>query len=89
MYKLQTEIVEQTYHVYYCKVSHSGYHFLSCIYLFVEAGTRKSKQPDILEVVGSFVQPKGFPRQLNAADCERLFSAKEYIEACKWSDEEL
>ncbi|KAH0565854.1 hypothetical protein GP486_000751 [Trichoglossum hirsutum] len=91
-WRLPTEIVEQHYHTYnmgYGKVSHSGYHFLDCIYQFVKAGMSDDKRPDMAEVISSFVQPNGFLTQLNSGDYSRLFGAEKYAAVCKYSDEDL
>jgi hypothetical protein len=73
----------------YGKVSHSGYHFLDCIYQFVKAGMSDDKRPDMAEVVSSFVQPNGFLNQLNSSDYSHIFGAENYAAVCKYSDEDL
>ncbi|KAL4726682.1 hypothetical protein ACLX1H_005570 [Fusarium chlamydosporum] len=80
-WRLPSEIVEQDYHTYnrgYGKVSHSGYHSIDCIYLFMRSGMSDEKYPDRVEVVSSFIQPPGFLFQVNENDYKNLFGEHAY-----------
>lgn len=91
-WRLPSEIVQQDYHTYnrgYGKVSHSGYHSIDCVYLFMRAGMGDKKCPDRVEVVSSFVQTAGFFFQLNEDDYKNLFGEQAYDAASAFTTKEL
>lgn len=92
MWRLPSEIVDQTYHPFldgYGKVSHSGYHFLDCVYRFMKAGWNAKKRPDQIEVVSAFLMPTGVIKTFNHEDHQHTFGTEEYDGVCRYSDEEL
>lgn len=91
-FRLPIEVVHQDYHTYkqgYGKVSHSGYHIIDIACEFAKAGFIPSKRPDEVEVISSFILPRGFFRMMGEADYQKLFGKKEYSAACSLSEQEL
>ena len=73
------EIISETYHGYNLgngKCSHSGYHYFDAIYNFYKAGKIKDKTADHAEIYTSFLQPRGFIKQINQNDYKSWFGDK-------------
>lgn len=90
-WRLPSEIVKQDYHPYnsgYGKASHSGYHIFDAIYNFYKVSKLTGKIANSMEVFSSFVQPRGFLKQLSEKDYEFFFGDK-YKLVQTYSDEEL
>lgn len=90
-WRLPAEIVTQTYHPYcqgYGKASHSGYHIFDMMYRLYSASGTHSKLADTMEIVSSFVQPRGFIKQITEADYAHLFG-ENYAQVNPWSDRAL
>ncbi|KEQ78402.1 hypothetical protein M438DRAFT_378920 [Aureobasidium pullulans EXF-150] len=91
-FRLPLETLEQRYHTYskgYGKVSHSGYHILDLTCCFAKAGIIPKKSPDSIDVISSFISPKGFFRQLREEDYQNLFGVAEYQSVCTESEQDL
>jgi hypothetical protein len=87
-WRLPLEMVTQSHHSYFDghgKVSHSGYHFLDGVARFWRAGEASGKAADAMEVISSFVRPRGLLRQMGRGDYMRIFG-KEYAEVCGEDD---
>jgi hypothetical protein len=64
-------VIQQDYHTYkqgYGKVSHSGYHIIDMLCEFAKAGLVQTKRPDEVEVISSFILPRGFFKMVTASD---------------------
>ena len=83
------EILNETYHGYNLgngKCSHSGYHYFDTIYNFYKSGKIEGKKADYAEVYTSFLQPKGFIKQITQEDYKSWFG-DEYKQ--NFTDKEL
>lgn len=90
-WRLPNEMVDQLYHPYcqgYGKCSHSGYHIFDIASQFYKAGFVEGKQADAMELMSSFVQPRGFLKQFNEQDYARYFGA-DYAAVKKRDDNTL
>jgi len=91
-WRLPMEMLTQEHHSYHHghgKASHSGHHFLDCLWLFWRAGAKAAGvSADTLRVIASMVPAESHVIQIPKASYERLFGA-EYAGVCTLSDEEL
>jgi predicted dehydrogenase len=90
-WRLPNEIITQRYHPYsqgYGKCSHSGYHIFDIISQYYQAGYIKDKFADSIEVIASFVQPRGFIKQFNEKNYLNYFG-DDYLSEKKLTDKEL
>jgi len=90
-WRLPHEIITQNYHPYnagYGIVSHSGYHIIDISYFLYKLSMSSEKRPDRVEVFSSFLQPRGFIKQITRRDYINIFGDR-YIDYSPWSDEFL
>ena len=90
-FRLPIEVIQQDYHTYkqgYGKVSHSGYHIIDMACEFAKAGLVPSKRPDEVEIISSFILPRGFFRMMGEPDYQKLFGS-EYSSTCKLGEHDL
>ena len=90
-WRLPNEIVEQGYHPYsqgYGKCSHSGYHFFDILWQYYQSGLITKKTADRLEVISSFILPRGFLKQITRQDYINYFG-QQYNKHCPHSDKTL
>lgn len=90
-WRLPSEIVTQDYHPYnsgYGKASHSGYHIFDIVYQFYKSSQITTKQAESMEIISSFIQPRGFLMQLTEQDYKALLG-DDYLKTNKFSDSEL
>ncbi len=83
------EILNETYHGYNFgngKCSHSGYHYFDTVYNFYKSGKVNGKEADRAEVYTSFLQPRGFLKQITQEDYKSWFG-DDYKQ--NFTDEEL
>ena len=76
-WRFPSEIVTQDYHPYcygYGKASHSGYHIFDIALEFYKASGSDRKLASSFDIYSSLLQPKGFFKQLEIADYDKLFS---------------
>ncbi len=67
-WRMPSEIAAPITHPFcqgYGKCSHSGYHFFDILHQYYLAGQRENKAPDVLQLMTSFVKPRGFLMQFN------------------------
>ena len=87
-WRMPLEMVTQSHHSYFDghgKVSHSGYHFLDGVVRFWKAGATSGKRADAMEVISSFVRPRGLLKQMGREDYLRIFG-EEYGKVCPAED---
>jgi predicted dehydrogenase len=91
-WRFPLEMLTQEHHSYHHghgKASHSGHHFLDCIWLFWRAGAAAAGvTADRLRVVASMIPAEAHVAQLPRATYERLFGA-DYAAVCPLPDDEL
>jgi predicted dehydrogenase len=83
-WRMPQEILDEKYHGYnegYGKCSHSGYHFLDMISLFLDKSIEScnNKHLNSVKINSSFVRPIDVLNQLNYVDYEKIFG-KEFKE---------
>lgn len=75
-WRLPQEIVDIDYHGYnqgFGKCSHSGYHFFDIVTWLLEAGERKDKSIDNVDIFTNFLRPNDFLHQINLKDYQTIF----------------
>lgn len=84
------EIVEQVTHPYsggYGKCSHSGYHIFDIVWQFYQAGMITDKHADSVEVMTSFLNPRGLLKQFGQKDFAAYFP--DYNETAHRTEDDL